>query len=262
MQKQHRLRWKPGDSEALQRAIGKFNKRVESLEKKNPTLKNYYPEKVSYDWYRDVINTRYDLKREIRTLEKFSKEGMEELTPVGETAMITKWQMSESKRRVKYINKARAERFERVKGIQVRTAGIKRDYTKADMGFAKEDLRQYDPMEIVAEHSGQGDLRMKWRAIVRQSSREYYTESDYQWRRNYIDSLEKNFGSNADELIDKIKDMNIDEYLDIAYGDTDAEIQFNYTSNYRESVERLRVLYQVWGLSENDFANKFLDTEG
>lgn len=262
MRKQYRLRWKPKDAEDLQRAIKKFNRRVASLEKANPTLKGYYPEKATFDWYKDVINTRYDLKREIRTLEKFSKEGMDELTKVGEDAMMTKWQLSESKRRIKYINEARAERFERVKSMKVRNAGEVRDYTKADFGFKAPELAQFNPLSIINENPTQYDVRRKWRTIVKQSSKEYYKESDYQWRRNYIESLERNFGSDADEIIKKIKDIDIDEYLNIAYGDTEAEIYFNYTSNYLESVERLKTLYRVWGLDTTGLETKIVMAEG
>ena len=108
-------------------------------------------------------------------------------------------------------------------------------------------------MNIVTRGSSQEDLRMKWKSILRQSSKEYYTKMDYQWRDNYIKSLEENFGSQADELIKHIKSMPIGTYLDIMYGDIDAEIQFNYSNNFTEFVKRLDQLYDIWHIEDKSF---------
>lgn len=246
MQKQYRLRWKASDSKELERAIRKFNTRIRKLEKANPEMKGYYPEKANYSWYRDVISTRKDLKREIKTLNKFSTPGMEQLFEVGEDAKITKWQLSESNRRVKQINKQRAERLEKVLEMPKYASGRPLGYTQAQFGLSSEELRRYEPMKAVSPHPDQSDIRMKWKSIIRQSSSEYFTKADYQWRDNYIKSLEENFGSEADELISHIKSMPIDDFLEIAYGDIDSEIKFNYPTDFGESVKRIDQLYDIW----------------
>ena len=260
MQKQYRLRWKPEDSKNLQRAINRFNRRITKLEKTKPELKGYLPEKASYKWYLDVINTRYDLKREIRTLDKFSKPGMEVLTDVGDMAKITKWQLSESKRRVAQINKRRAERLEEILKKPKYASGRPLGYTQAQFGLASDELRQYEPMSVTSPHPTQIDISMKWRAILKQSSSGYFTASDYQWRENYITSLEENFGSEANELVKHIKSMPIGKYLDVVYGDIDAEIKFNYPSNFGESIKRLDQLYDIWHLDKSNLIDNFDDS--
>ena len=257
MQKQHRLRWKPQDSTDLQRAINKFNRKITRLEKTNPELREVLPEKAKYGFYKDVINTRYDLNREIKTLERFSNPGAENLQSVGvNDAKITKWQLQESKRRAKTINRLRAERLEERLGKQKVMQGKPLGYTQAQMGLSDMELRQYRPINITTEGMTQQDVSKKWKTIVRQSSRDYFKRSDYLWRDNYIKSLEDNFGSTADEVIDKIRDMDIDKFLDTMYSDTEAGIQFNYPGSQNETIQRLAQLYDVWGL---DYTDEMLD---
>lgn len=259
MQKQYRLRWKHSDSKELERAINRFNRKIARLEKANPELKGMYPERASYKWYREVISTRYDLKREIRALDKFSKPGMETLYDVGDDAKITKWQLSESNRRVKQINVRRSERLEKVLSMPKYASGQPLKYNQAQFGLHSEELRKLEPMKVMSDHPDQFDIKMKWRSIVRQSSKEYFTKSDYQWRDNYIKSLEENFGSEADELIAHIKSMPIDEYLEIAYGDIDSEIKFNYPTNFGESMRRIDQLYDIWHVNKSNI-EELLDT--
>lgn len=260
MRKQYRLRWKPEDSKNLERAINRFNRKLTSLEKKNPELKGVLPERASYNWYRDVINTRYDLTREIRTLDKFSKPGQEQLYEVGQGVKITKWQLSESERRVNKINKEREARLQKRLATRKYASGKSLGYIQADMGLSSPELMQYQPMKIVSDSTSQTGLAMKWKSIIKQSSQKYYDEADYRWRRNYIKSLEENFGSQADELIAHIKSMPIGEYLDIAYGDIDSEIKFNYPDNFSEQLGRLDQLYDIWKLDKSNLADKFDET--
>lgn len=261
MQKQHRLRWKRSDSETLERAINKYNRRVRTIEKKNPETKGLYP-RMKYGWYRDAIKTRYDLNREIKALNKFSTPGMEELVNLSNNVKISKWQYEESLKRIETINAERKVRFNYVKRLPKKASGMKLGYTKAKFGFTNQKLKEFDPITLIGDNPQQRDIGMKWKALVKYSSTRYYTNSDYLWRDNYIKSLEENYGSEADDLIEKIKSMPINKFVKTAYSDSDADIKYNYANNYVDSIARLRQLYEVWDMDTSDFTEKFVEAEG
>lgn len=260
MPTKYRPYWSPQDSQDLQRAINKFNRKLARLEKANPELKGLLPERAKFSFYRSAINNKIDLRREINSLNRFSKPGAEKLKTIGvNNAQVTKWQLEESRRRVKGINKRREERLNYILGQQVTTENQPRNYTRADMGLSDMKLRQFRPLNITTKAMTQQDVGEKWKTIVSQSSKGYYKKSDYQWRENYIKSLEDNFGSNADEIIEQIRDMDIEEFKKVMYSDTEAGIEFNYVGNFGEVQQRLPQLYRLWKVPYSETLDKNLE---
>ena len=81
------IRWRKKDYLQLGRTIARFNKKVESLgRKKNiPLLK-------SYGEIKEGITTRAELNRVINSLNRFLREGAEDIIELPSGEKMTKWE--------------------------------------------------------------------------------------------------------------------------------------------------------------------------
>ena len=92
------IRWGSNDRKNLQRAVNNFNAKINRLEKQG--IKEL-PSKVSYKELRgwgsndNEILTRKELNQTIRTLQAFTKRGMEKLVTLAGGEKITKWENRE-----------------------------------------------------------------------------------------------------------------------------------------------------------------------
>lgn len=217
MAKQHHIRWKQSDNQELARVVRNFNAKISRLEKKNPELKVALPDKVSVKQLKELINTRQDLKRELNSLRRFSKRGAEEVITYGDyNIKVTKWQKTEMKRRVAVINRRRKARKEEIEAYEMSSRGESLGYTKGEFGMGKLEDLEFLPMHAFTPGMQQRDVKKKWGNILKQSQSDFITKADYQWRDNYIASLEQNYNPHdVRELTEIIAHMNIEEFLRI-----------------------------------------------
>lgn len=119
MPKNSVIKWKKEDEKNLRKAISDFNKRVRQLEKTRKD-KSYLPSQLDYEGTKELIKTRSELDRIMRSLGRFKgSEAFKKVTlPSGEE--LTNWE----KKEIGY-QKAVA-----VRRIKKRMAEIERPYFK------------------------------------------------------------------------------------------------------------------------------------
>ena len=87
------IRWKRGDYVKLSRAVNRFNKQINELNKKGI---NYTPEVKNYQSLKENIYTRKELNRVINSMKKFSIENAKKIElPSGKE--LTSWEYKELK---------------------------------------------------------------------------------------------------------------------------------------------------------------------
>lgn len=112
MAKNSVIKWSKEDEKNLRKAISDFNKRVSKLEKTRKD-KSYLPSKLDYAGTKDLIKTRSELDRIMRSLGRFkgTKAFKKVTLPSGET--LTNWEKKEIQYQkasaVRRINKRMAE---------------------------------------------------------------------------------------------------------------------------------------------------------
>ena len=89
------IRWKKGDYIRLGQAVSRFNKRIKELESIDV---DYLPDLKDYKEIKDEILSRNELNRVIKSLRKFSKEGMTKPVDLPSGNTITAWEYSEVKK--------------------------------------------------------------------------------------------------------------------------------------------------------------------
>lgn len=119
MPKNSVIKWRKEDEKVLRKAISDFNKKVSKLEKTRKD-KSYLPAKIDYQGTKELVKTRSELDRIVRSLGRFKgHEAFKKVTlPSGEE--LTNWE----KKEISY-QKASA-----VRRIKKRMAQIERPYFK------------------------------------------------------------------------------------------------------------------------------------
>ena len=221
MRKQYKIRWNDSDVANLQRAVRNFNAKVNRLKRALPQYKSSFPELVKTKDIKAIINTRRDLEREIRSLQRFTKRGAEKIIDVPGSEYnlkITKWQKSEMTRSLVYINRKRKERLDKILSMELTKGGKKLGYTKAQIGMGKPELLALEPMKPFYRTMDYGDLRERFKSIKAQRQSDFYSKRDYEVRENYIKGLKINYNyENVKDIIEHIKSISIEEFLEVFY---------------------------------------------
>lgn len=193
------IRWRKKDYLQLGRTIARFNKKVESLgRKKNiPLLK-------SYGEIKEGITTRAELNRVINSLNRFLREGAEDIIELPSGERITKWEKKELSIEAR-IAKSNLRKEMKPFELPVKGSG---GYTKAQMGSERYRVlkRTYESLNNPFARGGVDFARIKSRI-------ETFGVSDFEmktaiiYRNNYLQTLKEHF-SNLDGYDLLMKKLN------------------------------------------------------
>lgn len=249
MSRKYNIRWQQSDSEELKRVVKNFNAKIRRLEKKYPQNKNALPEKVSVRQIKELIETRNDLKRELKSLERFTKRGSEELINVpgnDYNLKITKWQKEEMTRRIGVINRKRKARKKMLEDIELTSRGKKLGYKKGDVGMGKDEEVALKPMKAFSPKMTRTDLKMKFKNILKESQEAYWHKRDIQLKANYIQALEENFNPNdIQDVVNRIENMNFKEFKKI-FDAEGGNFDLAYPLNDEDKATYLTALKSTW----------------
>lgn len=262
MPRYHKIKWRESDEKELRRVIKNFNSKLARLEKKNPqeynknTLPRFwdsktetYTTRLSVRQMKELIKTRQDLNRELNALKRFSKKGSEKLVEIPNTddnLKITKWQRTEMLRRVNFINKRRANRLKQIEETEVHQNNEPLGYTRGELGMGRIERKKFEPMAAFADSTDKYNVKARWKSIMKQSQHDYFNASDYRLRDNFLKAMTENYNpADVVDVVDAIKNMDIDEFLNKFYQDPDAWT-WNYPPDREEYLTYLNQLKTDW----------------
>lgn len=250
MSKRYNISWRESDNQALSKAVKNFNAKISRLEKKNPEMAEYLPERMSVKKLKGLIDTRQDFNREINSLRRFTKRGAEEIVTIPNTdykLKTTKWQKEDITRRVGTINRRRKARLDEISGYEATSRGEKLGYTRGEFGMGKADERALNPMKPFTQKMTRQDLKRKFEA-ARYNSRDLYFDSkDEQLRQNYIRGLERNYNpEDLADVIDSIENMDFKEFYK-KWQEEGGQMEFaSFRPNDDEYNEYVTALESTW----------------
>ena len=224
MSRTYNIRWTENDSKELSRAVKNFNAKVRRLEKKYAGQDVVLPEKVSVKELQNVIGTRRDLNRELKSLQRFSQRGAEDIVeaPITEnTIRLTKWQRTEMNRLKGIINAQRSKRYDMVVELQeshMEYKGEKLPYTVGEFGgMGQQELNALKPVNAFTKHMTKYDLPEKFKALRKHAQSDYFTRTDRTLLENFVGSIEKTYSApefrdRAEKLTNAIREMDFKEF--------------------------------------------------
>lgn len=96
----------------LRRTVANFNAKVRRLEKQEREL---IPDRITVRELRDSFSKRYELKRKLKELQRFSQRGVENVVETEKGLRFTKWELDNLKREIRranYVGNREARRLE------------------------------------------------------------------------------------------------------------------------------------------------------
>ena len=218
MSRKYNIRWSENDSKELSRAVKNFNAKVKRLEDKYGESGVIIPEKVSVKQMRELVNTRRDLQREIKSLQRFTQRGSEEIVTAPYTdnnIQLTKWQRDEMSIRAGIINRKRNLRRKELEQTDLESRGKLLGYTRGDIGMGKVEAIQLRPTSTFTKKMEKRDVKAKWEHFMRESQSDYWKKRDILMRENFIKALEQNFNpEDVKDIVKNIREMDIDKFKD------------------------------------------------
>jgi len=198
---QNRIRWSQKDYVTLGKAVAKFNKKINELNKEERKL--YLPENIEYKEIKENIYTRNELKRVISSLKNFTKQGAEELYTTKAGEQITKWEMNELKLQSRVIkNRLRGE----LKNLsKVNEQGISRVQMGSER--VREIEAQIRNLNKLEKKTG-WEFQSLRRRIQSSGTMDYTYRKALVYQENYLKEMEKykNF-DNYELLEQKLKSL-------------------------------------------------------
>lgn len=123
MPKSSKIRWRERDTEQLARKVKNFNAKLTRLAKKDPSLKEILPDRVSVKDLKGDITNRQEYNRVIKALSAFTEKGAEEIVTGKSGVTTTKWQLQQVKKAVAIENRRRKKEAERLGAAPVTIGG-------------------------------------------------------------------------------------------------------------------------------------------
>ena len=253
MSKRYNIRWTEADNQELARSIKNFNAKVSRLEKKYGGRSDIViPEKVSMKELREVIGTRRDLQREVKSLQRFTQRGAEQLVdvPITENNIkMTKWQRTEMNRRKATINTMRNNRLSMVEDIEAELEGTKLGYKIIQFGMGEADKNSLKPIHAFTDKMGKYDLLHKYKALRKHSQSNYFNTADQRLMDNFTTAIEKTYGTEAvKELVEEIRKMPLTTFYK-HFKANPGEFEYAYTPDGLTDATQedyLKHLYSTW----------------
>lgn len=223
MSKRYNIRWTEDDNEALRKAVKNFNARRARLIKKFPEKEKAFPEKVTVKAMKELIQTRNDLKREIRALNRFKHKTAELIVlPNNDNNLeITKWQRNEMSRRAGIINRKRKKRLKDVMETELTYQGEKLGYTIGQFGMGKADEVALLPVNAFTKGMTRTSLKKKFDALQNESRDMYWTEREQDMQIAFVEAIMQNYNpEDVQDVVKQILGMDFKEFYKVFKSDT------------------------------------------
>lgn len=238
MSKRYNIRWTESDNAELKKTVKNFNAKISRLERQYPKIKNVLPEKVTVAQMKELIDTRQDLKRELKSLKRFTDRknviranddgtftGVVDVPGNKYNLKTTKWQKEEMTRRVSYINRVRKQKASQILNIEMKSRGERLGYTKGQIGMGTVDENALKPMKTFFPSMSRSDLNMRFKAIKIERQIGYWMKKELRLSQNVINGLLANYNSpefkeDVEEIIKAIENMSFNEFYERFMGES------------------------------------------
>lgn len=232
MPKEYKIKWRDMDAQKLSKAVRNFNQKRRRLIAKNPELEKYLPEAKSIRTLKREIKTRRTFNQTIKSLQRFNKKGSEQLVTLSSGTIITKYEKQEA--RYNYLRK------ERFKANIRKKANVSTE--KGTMGTIRE--MNLAPSKFNLETIDAKRWRKFFNSLEKQGRREYYTDKDKQYARNYKIALKQELGKFGDDILALLDKIDFSVIVDGYYDEASLEINEPYTEKDKE--ENANYIYENW----------------
>ena len=265
MPRVYQIRWKSSDEQLLNKTVKNFNAKIRRLEKKYDKAieqaktkeearnilrqKEALPEKVVKKDLKALINTRKDLNREVKMLQRFSKKGAEQIKPApnnDNNLLLTKWQIQEYSRRMGIINRNRNKRLKEIEELEATSRGEELGYTRGAIGMGSYETNILKPAKAWTKSLDRTGFNKKWGMSMEELQADYYDKGMEVLKNNYIDALLTEFNEeDIKDVVEAIRKMSYEDFYKI-YHKEGGEFSHIYYPNVEAYEGYIQYHKRLW----------------
>lgn len=216
-----KIRFTEKDAARLSQTIRNFNAKIDRIAKRDPAAAAYLPQKQSVRAIKNEIKSghvaRADFNREIKSMTRFSRKGVEAAIKSETGLVMTKWEKRETQIKVNIIN---ARRRREANAIQSRpTFGA----------HNKTDLKNLAPKPFDTNSIQPGrEWRMYVDSVEKQVSSRYLLEQQQAYKDKYLKAIARQLGLSGKALYEYVSQLDPKEISDAMYEDPLLKIEYAY----------------------------------
>lgn len=235
----------------IERTLKNYNAKIERVTKKNPNIAKYQPEKITVKQFKQKAETKKyttrDIKRELKSLQRYSNKGAELPTTAKKTGhTTTKWERKEIGYKVAVINRQRTRDKKLYGELEATSFGKQLGYTRNQMG--SERAQDFEPKKYNFDSIPSGKAWEKFVESVDKQVIDSYTEERLQrYKDNYLKAIDNHLGEYGAELKAIVERIPAKEVVKTYYQEEQADIQFIYPDyTFLANDFKLDALMQIW----------------
>ena len=126
------IRYNKTLNDKINKTVRNYNAKINRLARTNPYLA--LPEKITATKIKKQSDTRKDVERKLKSLQRFSRRGAENTVMLPSGELISNYELAELKRESARLQRNLTRRINKLASIKPKVAGVEQDYTYAEMG--------------------------------------------------------------------------------------------------------------------------------
>lgn len=240
MPRRSKIKWRAKDREDIERAVRDFNSKIRVTLKNAPDAYTYLPELIKPSDVMSGVITRGDLNKKLASLSRFMRDGAEAPVTSAKGLTTTRWEREEAKNYAAQISRKRKGRIKEY-GDVVNLHAVR------DLGLS--------PVKSKWDTIYPGNWPGYFKSLQMQTLSGFEAERDARYKANYIRALTVVGGSEASDLIDKIKSIDDHAFVGMFYTSDVLSVDYLYEPSDIES--KIDAINLFLGINNNEIYSRF-----
>lgn len=225
------IKWRKSDAEKLNKEVQRFNVKVNRTKKAHPELADILPDTIKKADKQKMIEElkqlpRSEYKKEINTLDRFTKKGAEKAVTSKTGNTVTRWERKEVALKVAQINRERTKERTANENMEVTSRGEKIGMKRGEMG--SERMNGLNPKKFNFDKIKGGKEWEKFKeSVYKQASPLERQKIMQTYKDHYLKGLDE-YGGYADDIKALVDKLPADVVVNTYYSEQEATIKFIY----------------------------------
>lgn len=236
---------------SLTATVRDFNAKVERLSgrARSQGARAALPEKLDVDYLLKNASSKESLIRDIKDFKGFLKRGAEKLVELPESKhniKLTAWQKETMERRLEEINQAREQELQAWRETEVKYGGKSAGYKQGQARMDTGDFDEFEPMKLYNFSSTYGDMREKFKLMLRESQDGYWDARTELARINYTEKLDRVIGDHpiGKMLLKHINSLDLKDFKRTLKGEDDLFLLLYELEKHPDNYDI--ILEEIW----------------
>lgn len=194
------------------------------------------------------FDSRKEFNKYVSQLEKFTDRSNFRYVKNEHGVVVPRETYNKIKQEVAQLNKENKKRLRKIEKKKFKSRGKETDEKVRDrklMGDTR--YNEFKPKIFnFNRFRNKKELEEYEKSLKQKTSPKFYAKRAKRYKKNYVTGLKNIFGKMSDKLVDKIKKMDLDDFMDLYYTEDIADINFMY--EFMDVAAKLKELEMIFNV--------------